>query len=484
MLRRLTNRNLLASLWLFAWIISCPDNARAHLFDHNIDSSVASRLEEQQRVNEAIIAEKMRKDEAADRVRRAEFEELQERLRKEERARQFELQEQVRRREAQDRNISQNNNRDKDTKNEIDDKCRNSYSFECTLERENLLFQKQRDEEAAQMEQRRQERLEKKRVRDEKEKQRIAELNEKRSNADYYVPSHVITSSVHRSSENENQPNDQRTSTIESGYAHSLPYSYKSMPTCDINKMWNWISYKYWEYTMRNDHELSYFTKYLAFIAEASTAECVPMEVLLDLLKKEWSHWNPKARPRLKNWELASSAVWLSQMIDSTWEENLPNWADVDSDRYNPRHQIRSMAIYLSRIKFRQQCDWDMAKVYYHTWEWWPTSENLNLFLASNPLIKRIMVKNKIPFTPEWYMTAAKKYYSPKKGSNVNTSTSSNSQRPSTNWRAQLSSWKYEPVSKRESWDSIYYPQATDSNFNVRPISWAYYGQRSWSYSN
>ena len=152
------------------------------------------------------------------------------------------------------------------------------------------------------------------------------------------------------------------------------------------------------------------FKKYLPFLIVASQEYGVPIHTMLNLLTKEWSHWDPTKRP-MRNWVRLSSAVWLSQMLDGTWHSNLPSWADVVRDRLNPFHQIRAMAKYLKKLAIQKKCSWEMATVYYHTWASWPNPNTVANYFDKNPAIERMANKLGLAHNVDWYNKAAMAYY-------------------------------------------------------------------------
>ncbi len=105
---------------------------------------------------------------------------------------------------------------------------------------------------------------------------------------------------------------------------------------------WNWTN-----------HE-----KYLSAINEASSKYWVPSWAIIQLIYHENRSWNPNIKAP---W---SSAYWLWQMINSTWN-TYGEW-----DRNNPRDQLMATARYMKHIQENKNCSWEEVLAYYNTWEW------------------------------------------------------------------------------------------------------------------
>ena len=99
----------------------------------------------------------------------------------------------------------------------------------------------------------------------------------------------------------------------------------------------------------------------LSVVAEKAK---IPQDVFLTLIEKE-SAFDNFAEAQ------SSSAVWLSQMIDGTWETH-GKWLD----RTNPFHQAIAAARYLAFIKEKNDCSWEEATAYYNTWEQFAAQSN------------------------------------------------------------------------------------------------------------
>lgn len=135
----------------------------------------------------------------------------------------------------------------------------------------------------------------------------------------------------------------------------------------------------------------------------------IPPEVLLQLFIKEWSRWNPHASP----W--TSSAVWLWQIIDWTWEGITKSWWTASKygidwikfDRYDAGHQIIWSAVYL-REMYDKFWSWWKAMVHYHTWPWQMTDSYAQKCAKWNPAIERWI---SWPITAQSYYNSAMKYY-------------------------------------------------------------------------
>lgn len=136
----------------------------------------------------------------------------------------------------------------------------------------------------------------------------------------------------------------------------------------------------------------------------------IPPEVLLQLFIKEWSHWNPYASP----W--SSSAVWLWQIIDWTWQGITRQgwtaskyWIEwMSFDRFNVDHQIIWSAVYLREMYDLKGSRW-MAMVHYHTWPWRMSDSYASQCAERNPAIKRWI---SWPVTAQSYYDSAFRYYS------------------------------------------------------------------------
>ena len=108
-----------------------------------------------------------------------------------------------------------------------------------------------------------------------------------------------------------------------------------------------------------------------------------------------------------------SSAYWLWQMIDSTWNKY---WYWLE--RSNPRDQLEATCRYLKNIIENKKCSIKLAMAYYNTWE-----RIMNIskskaveYARKNPAITRKIlqwgkIKDIKEMTPEFYFTWAVAYY-------------------------------------------------------------------------
>lgn len=144
-----------------------------------------------------------------------------------------------------------------------------------------------------------------------------------------------------------------------------------------------------------------WYLQYKDIVVEVAWKYGIRPEKLITLINHENGAWDPLARAP---W---SSAYWLGQMIDSTWNTH---WKWLD--RNDPKDQLEATCRYLSAIMNRKNCPVELAMAYYNTGEWIRnvSSSEISKFARLNPAISR-----KIPawtqLTPDTYFRAAVAYY-------------------------------------------------------------------------
>lgn len=156
------------------------------------------------------------------------------------------------------------------------------------------------------------------------------------------------------------------------------------------------------------------YQKYQNSIQDASKSTWVPTNILLQLMIKEGSKWNPHS----KAWWLQTTninekwCVWLGQMGKAAWTDMMDNyeWEPSLSQRFDPNAQILQAARYLKYMKDTKNTQNRFRAIAYYNSGLYVKDSLIPKWKKNNPAIAQYMNKN--DNTVEWYLQAAEKYYS------------------------------------------------------------------------
>jgi len=165
-------------------------------------------------------------------------------------------------------------------------------------------------------------------------------------------------------------------------------------------------------YELLESREWENFKKYKDLILKRTSRIWIDPWLLLKLMIKEWSNWDLRAGPWWR-----SSAVWLGQITNWTWEficdviAPRQYWINIDkvNGRFDAESQIKAMCIYLDYCSRVRWVDHKRAVVYYHMWPGKISDSKARIYLENNPAIARYHTWDTV--TVASYEKAAVSYY-------------------------------------------------------------------------